>query len=77
MRTIGANTKKDCWNCIITDYNGFVILDKNYPSLKLIAEEIGMSLNQVSDRANGRFNKKSKRCRFDPIIKFNKLSCLE
>ena len=58
MRKSGASTKKECWNLKIVNNNN-VLFDKNYPSLKLIGEDIGYKYNRVVELSIGRKKQQS------------------
>lgn len=57
MRTEGAKTGKICWNLKIIN-NGNIIFNKDYPSLKVIGDDIGYTYNRVVELANGRIKPK-------------------
>ena len=58
MRKSGSSTKKECWNLKIVN-NEVVLFDKNYPSLKLIGEDIGYKYNRVVELSIGRKKQQS------------------
>ena len=73
MRTKGAETKKLCWNVLIKQ--GETILhDKNYKTLRIAADELGLTYSQICELGpSGRCKKKSIKFKFMPDIKITKL----
>jgi len=53
MRTKGAITKKECFNCKVI-CNGEILQDRNYITLKDVAKDLGMTYNQVVEITRGR-----------------------
>lgn len=77
MRNNGDKTKKECWNLKILN-NDAVLFDKNYPSLKVIGEDIGYKYNRVVELSIGR--KKQASGKYDSqyiFTKLNKKDCEE
>ena len=76
MRKNGNQSTKLCWKVKITQ--GDIILhDKDYTTLKIAGEELGLSYSQIIDlKPNGRNKKKSIAFKFYPNIEITKL-CYE
>jgi len=77
MRKSGASTRKECWNLKIVNNNN-VLFDKNYPSLKVIGEDIGYKYNRVVELSIGR--KKQQSGIYDSqyiFTKINSIGCKE
>ena len=53
MRTKGAITKKECFNCKVV-CNDEILQDRNYITLKDVAEDLGMTYNQVVEITRNR-----------------------
>mgnify|MGYP003138680844 CR=1 FL=1 len=54
MRTKGAITKKECFNCKVVNNNGEILQDRNYITLRDIAKDLGMTYNQVVEITRNR-----------------------
>ena len=75
MRKSNSITKNDIWNCKIIDTNDVVIKDANYKTIQHIADDIGLSYNQVIDhREGGRCKKKCSKFKFQPTIIVKRLN---
>ena len=77
MRKSGSNTIKNCWNLKIKN-NGNILFEKDYPSLKVIGDDIGFKYNRVVELATGR--KKQQTGIYDSVYVFTKLNkkeCVE
>ncbi len=73
MRTTKSTTQKDIWNVrMILDGNE--TYNKNFKTMTEIAEDLGMSYNQVSDLKCKRSKRKQIRFKFSPEIIFTRLS---
>ena len=53
MRTKGANTKINCWSCMITA-NGVIIHNQEYPTLSCVACDLGLTRNIINEIVNNR-----------------------
>ena len=71
MRRKGCSTSKECWNLKVINQNE-IIFERNYKTLKEVANECGMTYNQVVEISTGR--KKQKLGRFDTQYQLTKLS---
>lgn len=71
MRKSGAKTEKICWNLKIMN-NGNELFNKDYPSLKVIGDDIGYKYNRIVELATGR--KKQQTGTYDSIYLFTKLN---
>ena len=64
----------NCFNCII-EQNGNTLLDKNYITLKDIAEDIGLSYSIIADISSGRKkNQKYNKFKFMPHIEIRRIN---
>tara|TARA_Y100000401_G_scaffold109170_1_gene105117 strand:+ start:1657 stop:1950 length:294 start_codon:yes stop_codon:yes gene_type:complete len=75
MRKNGCKTEKKCWNLKVVN-NGNTLFEKDYPSLKVIGEDLGFKYNRVVELATGR--KKQQIGIFDSqyvFTKINKKNC--
>ena len=71
MRKSGAKTEKLCWNLKVIN-NENILLDKDYPSLKVIGDDLGFKYNRVVELATGR--KKQNEGLYDSKYIFTKLN---
>ena len=71
MRKKGCSTCKDCWELKVINQNE-VIFQGKYKTLKEVANECGMTYNQIAEISTGR--KKPKLGRFDTQYQLTKLS---
>lgn len=71
MRKSGAKTEKLCWNLKVVN-NGNVLFEKDYPSLKVIGEDLDFKYNRVVELATGR--KKQQTGKYDSRYIFTKLN---
>lgn len=71
MRKSGAKTEKICWKLKVIN-NDNIIFEKDYPSLKVIGDDIGFKYNRVVELATGR--KKQQTGKYDSIYVFTKLN---
>jgi hypothetical protein len=71
MRSKGSKTQSICWKLEVVNQNE-IIFTKDYCTLKEVANEIGMTYNQVVELSSGR--KKQPKGRFDTNYRFIKLS---
>mgnify|MGYP003645913644 CR=1 FL=1 len=71
MRNKGSITIALCWKLEVINQNE-IIFTKEYTTLKEIANELGMTYNQVVEMSSGR--KKPLMGRFDTTYKFIKIS---
>tara|TARA_R110000803_G_scaffold70074_1_gene132776 strand:- start:4808 stop:5137 length:330 start_codon:yes stop_codon:yes gene_type:complete len=53
MRTKGAITKKECFNCKVV-MNGEIQQDRNYVNLRDVAKDLNMTYNQVVEITRNR-----------------------
>ena len=73
MRTKGAETKKLCWNVLIKQGDN-VLHNTDYKTLKLAAEDLGLTYSQICELGpKGRCKKKSIKFKFMPDIKITKI----
>lgn len=73
MRTKGAETKKLCWNVLIKQ-GDTVLHNNNYKTLKLAAEDLGLTYSQICELGpSGRCKKKAIKFKFMPDIKITKI----
>ena len=70
MRTKGANTKKLCYNLKI-EINDEVIKNKDFTTLKEIADDCGFTYNRVVEMMRGR--KKQLSGKYEPKYYINKI----
>ena len=67
-------SKKNCFNCKITQMNN-VIHDKDYTTLKEIADYIGLSYNQIADISSQRIkSNKYNKFKYFPKIAINRIN---
>lgn len=71
MRSKGSKTIALCWRLEVINQND-IIFTKEYTTLKEIANELGITYNQVVELSSGR--KKQPTGRYDTTYKFYKLS---
>ena len=71
MRKTGATTSKICWNLKVLN-NDTILFEKEYPSLKMIGDDIGFKYNRVVELATGR--KKQQTGTYDSVYVFTKLN---
>ena len=71
MRKAGAKTEKICWNLKVVN-NENILFEKDYPSLKVIGEDLGFKYNRVVELATGR--KKQNEGKYDSKYIFTKLN---
>jgi len=73
MRLTNSTATKEIWNIkIITD--GVETLNKNYSTLKHIADDLGMTYSQITDLKNKRTQQKQVRFKFYPIIEITRIN---
>jgi hypothetical protein len=72
MRTKGANTKKVCWSLKIY-YPDYVVKEGTYTTLQDVADDLGLSYNQVSEMTNKGRNKTKSKYSFYPTIDLKKI----
>ena len=71
MRKSGAKTEKICWNLKVIN-NENTLFEKDYPSLKVIGDDLGFKYNRVVELATGR--KKQQSGKYDSVYVFTKLN---
>ena len=77
MRKAGDKTKKECWNIKVVNQE-VILFEKNYPSLKFVAPDLGFTYNRVVELSIGR--KKQGSGIYDTqyiFTKINKKECQE
>ena len=74
MRTKGAKTSKDCWNCEAF-CNSARILNRQFKTLQDIANELDLTYNQVVEISNGR--KKQTQGKYGTQYYISKINPLE
>tara|TARA_R100000808_G_C2048077_1_gene84747 strand:- start:94 stop:396 length:303 start_codon:yes stop_codon:yes gene_type:complete len=72
MRLTNSKATKDIWNIKITT-DGVETLNKNYPTLRGIAEDLGMTYSQITDLKNQRTKRKQIRFKFYPVIEITRI----
>ncbi len=70
MKTAGATTQKLCWK-VSVKINDEIVFDKEYPSLKFVGNDLGLTYNRISELAIGRI--KQRKGTFEPLYIFEKL----
>jgi len=73
MRLNNSIAKKDIWNVVIT-INGVENFNKNFTTIKEIAEALDMTYAQVSDLKNGRIKHKHSKFKFLPEIVITRIN---
>ena len=70
-------SKKNCWNCKIT-LQKIELHNKDYLSLKDLADDIGLSYSIIADISSGRKkNKKYTNFIYQPVIEINRIKVKE
>tara|TARA_R110000782_G_C14497958_1_gene378207 strand:+ start:13 stop:261 length:249 start_codon:yes stop_codon:yes gene_type:complete len=73
MRKTGSESKKLCWRVRITQ-GDLILHNKDYTTLKIAGDELGLSYSQICDlKPGGRNKKKSIAFKFYPRIEILKL----
>jgi len=72
MRLVNSTTKKNIWNVKVV-VEGFEKINKDFATVKEIADELGMSYAQVSDLKNGRTKNLQSRFKFYPVITITRI----
>jgi hypothetical protein len=71
-RKHGATTEKNCYCCEVSINDTLLMPMREFKTLKDIAEDLGMTYNQIADISCGRVVKKYK-FKFMPSIVIHKL----
>tara|TARA_R100001143_G_C3316159_1_gene112527 strand:- start:217 stop:516 length:300 start_codon:yes stop_codon:yes gene_type:complete len=74
MRKKGSQTKINCWNCKVVN-NGNTLFDEEFKTLRDVAEELGMTYNQVVEISSGR--KKKSNGKYDTQYEIEKIKKAE
>lgn len=62
------------WNCkIYHDFNSMTLHDKNYKCLREIADDLGLTYQQVADLSSRKDKKKYQEFKYFPEIKITKI----
>ena len=72
MRTKGAKTSKTCWELKIF-YPDYIVKEGKYKTLQDVADDLGLSYNQVSEMTNKGRNKTKSKYSFYPTIHLTKI----
>ena len=74
MRTENSKSIKDIWNLVITDIDDNIIKQGTYKTLKHIADDVGLSYNQVADLKNNRCKRMISKFKYQPIMKITRIN---
>tara|TARA_R100001015_G_C4635316_1_gene204655 strand:+ start:16906 stop:17187 length:282 start_codon:yes stop_codon:yes gene_type:complete len=77
-RTKDCKTKKECWRFkVYYPDKGIIIIDKNYCSLRDIANETNLPYSKIVDLKDGGRNKTKNTISFYPTIELQKIGAIK